>query len=78
MRRALFIPQFGELADPRLLADLAERAEGAGWDVVLVDEPAFSAQDWAQAGVTWLLTGFSQFEARAADIGKVADAGPGE
>lgn len=32
MRRGLFVPPFGELADPRLLAELASNAEDAGWD----------------------------------------------
>ena len=32
MHQALFVPPFGELADPRLLADLGSRAEQAGWD----------------------------------------------
>jgi alkanesulfonate monooxygenase SsuD/methylene tetrahydromethanopterin reductase-like flavin-dependent oxidoreductase (luciferase family) len=32
MHRALFVPPFGELADPRLLADLAHVAEDTGWD----------------------------------------------
>ncbi len=32
MRHALFLPPFGELADPRALADLAAAAEETGWD----------------------------------------------
>lgn len=32
MKRGLFLAPFDELVDPRLLADLAARAEGAGWD----------------------------------------------
>lgn len=32
MRHGLFLPPFGELADPRLLADLAAEAEVSGWD----------------------------------------------
>ena len=28
----LFVPPFGELADPRVLADIAAQAEAAGWD----------------------------------------------
>jgi alkanesulfonate monooxygenase SsuD/methylene tetrahydromethanopterin reductase-like flavin-dependent oxidoreductase (luciferase family) len=32
VRQALFVPPFGELADPRTLADLGWRAEQAGWD----------------------------------------------
>jgi len=36
MRRGLFLPPFGELADPRVLAELAVRAEDAGWDGVFL------------------------------------------
>lgn len=32
MHYALWVPNFGTLADVSLLADLAERSEGAGWD----------------------------------------------
>lgn len=32
MRYGLFLPPFGELADPRLLAELAAEAEASGWD----------------------------------------------
>ncbi len=36
MRFAVDIPNFGEFADPRLVADLARRAEEAGWDGLFV------------------------------------------
>jgi alkanesulfonate monooxygenase SsuD/methylene tetrahydromethanopterin reductase-like flavin-dependent oxidoreductase (luciferase family) len=32
MKRAIFVPPFGELADPRVLAGLAAAAEERGWD----------------------------------------------
>jgi hypothetical protein len=32
MRFAVDIPNFGDFADPRVVADLARRAEQAGWD----------------------------------------------
>lgn len=32
MRHALYVPPFGELADPRVLMELAAAAEAAGWD----------------------------------------------
>ena len=32
MKFAVFVPQFGDLADPRLLAELATEADEAGWD----------------------------------------------
>jgi alkanesulfonate monooxygenase SsuD/methylene tetrahydromethanopterin reductase-like flavin-dependent oxidoreductase (luciferase family) len=36
MRYAVDIPNFGDFADPRVVADLARRAEQAGWDGLLV------------------------------------------
>jgi alkanesulfonate monooxygenase SsuD/methylene tetrahydromethanopterin reductase-like flavin-dependent oxidoreductase (luciferase family) len=36
MRYGLDVTNFGEYADPRRLADLARRAEGAGWDGLFV------------------------------------------
>ena len=36
MPPAIFLPIFGELAEPRLVADLAAEAEAAGWDGVFV------------------------------------------
>jgi len=36
MRRALYLPPFGELAHPNVLADLAASAEGAGFDGVFL------------------------------------------
>lgn len=36
MRTGVFLPLFGELADPRTVADLAARAEATGWDGVFV------------------------------------------
>jgi alkanesulfonate monooxygenase SsuD/methylene tetrahydromethanopterin reductase-like flavin-dependent oxidoreductase (luciferase family) len=36
MKHLLYLPPFGELADPRLLADLAAEAEAAGWDGVFL------------------------------------------
>ena len=35
-RTAVFLPIFGELADPGVVADLAEEAEAAGWDGMFV------------------------------------------
>ncbi|WCB93205.1 F420-dependent glucose-6-phosphate dehydrogenase [Baekduia alba] len=43
-RRAIFVAPFDELADPRLLADLAAEAEAAGWDgFFLWDHIVYSA-----------------------------------
>src|ERR1700733_7411357 len=36
MRFAVDVPNFGDFADPRVLADLAQRAEEAGWDGLFV------------------------------------------
>jgi alkanesulfonate monooxygenase SsuD/methylene tetrahydromethanopterin reductase-like flavin-dependent oxidoreductase (luciferase family) len=36
MRFAVDVPNFGDFADPRVLADLARRAEQAGWDGLFV------------------------------------------
>ncbi|MFI6925305.1 hypothetical protein ACIBIZ_35555 [Nonomuraea spiralis] len=46
MRRGLYLPPFGELADPRVLADLAVRAEDAG--------------PYEAAGATWWLVQFPE------------------
>lgn len=44
MRHALFLPIFGELADPRTVAGLTAEAEEAGWDGVFVwDHMTFRA-----------------------------------
>ena len=43
-RRAVFIAPFDELADPRLIAQLAHRAEELGWDGFFVwDHITYSA-----------------------------------
>ena len=36
MKRGLYIPPFDDLADPRLIAELAARAEKVGWDGVFL------------------------------------------
>lgn len=54
MRYAAFVPPFGELADPRVVRDLAVTAEGAGWDGFFLwdhvlrppTEPAEIADPW--------------------------------
>ena len=43
LRRALFLPPFDALASPRVMADLGEAAEQAGWDGIFIwDHMAFS------------------------------------
>lgn len=53
MKRALFLPPFDDLSDPRLMADLAAEAERAGWDgwfvwdhVMRPDPPRPVADPW--------------------------------
>jgi alkanesulfonate monooxygenase SsuD/methylene tetrahydromethanopterin reductase-like flavin-dependent oxidoreductase (luciferase family) len=53
VKRALFLPPFDDLADPRLLAELAAEAERAGWDglflwdhVMRPDPPRPVADPW--------------------------------
>jgi len=36
MRYAIDVPNFGDFADPRVVADLARRAEDVGWDGLFV------------------------------------------
>src|ERR1700683_3526830 len=36
MRFAVDVPNFGDFADPRVVAELARRAEAAGWDGLFV------------------------------------------
>jgi alkanesulfonate monooxygenase SsuD/methylene tetrahydromethanopterin reductase-like flavin-dependent oxidoreductase (luciferase family) len=51
VRAAVFLPVFGELAEPRVLADLAARAEEEGWsgafvwDHMLYEEPVVDVAD---------------------------------
>jgi alkanesulfonate monooxygenase SsuD/methylene tetrahydromethanopterin reductase-like flavin-dependent oxidoreductase (luciferase family) len=54
----------------------ALRPEGSPFDVVLAPGPGAPSRLWADAGVTWLLTSFSQFETRVDDVRRAADAGP--
>jgi len=52
------------------------RPEGGPFDLVLAPDPGTPPRQWADAGVTWLLTPFSQFDTSLEDIRRVADAGP--
>ncbi len=55
MRFALFSPGFGSFADPRVLRDLARRAEGAGWHgYFLWDHILFGYPDTAPIGDPWV------------------------
>jgi alkanesulfonate monooxygenase SsuD/methylene tetrahydromethanopterin reductase-like flavin-dependent oxidoreductase (luciferase family) len=55
VRHALHLPPFGELADPRLLLDLAVEAEDAGWDgIFLWDHILRPATDPADIADVWV------------------------
>jgi alkanesulfonate monooxygenase SsuD/methylene tetrahydromethanopterin reductase-like flavin-dependent oxidoreductase (luciferase family) len=45
LKHLLYLPPFGELSDPRLLADLAAEAEAAGWDGVFLWDHVLRARD---------------------------------
>jgi alkanesulfonate monooxygenase SsuD/methylene tetrahydromethanopterin reductase-like flavin-dependent oxidoreductase (luciferase family) len=56
MRFAVDVPNFGDFADPRLLADLARRAEEAGWDGLFVwDHVTHSKDRRRQIADPWVL-----------------------
>ena len=38
-RRGIFVAPFGELSEPRLVAELAAEAEAAGWDGFFLWDP---------------------------------------
>jgi hypothetical protein len=51
MKRGLYLAPFDELADPRLLAELARVAESPGWDGLFVwDRIAYPPSDRAVGG----------------------------
>jgi alkanesulfonate monooxygenase SsuD/methylene tetrahydromethanopterin reductase-like flavin-dependent oxidoreductase (luciferase family) len=50
IRCAVGLPNVGEYGDPRVLMDLAQRAEGAGWDGVFIwDHVAYRERGWPVA-----------------------------
>ena len=53
MRHAVGLPNLGVFGDPRLLTDLAVRAEDAGWDGCFVwDHLLYREPDWPVANPT--------------------------
>jgi len=55
MKYGFFLPNFGPFGDPRCLADLAGRAEAAGWDGFFVwDHVLFSATDSYAVADPWI------------------------
>jgi len=71
-----------ELPGPEALAELAgeigqQRPAGVRpFDLVVEIDPGADAAPWAQAGATWVLTGFGR-EPRVVEVQKAIDAGPG-
>jgi alkanesulfonate monooxygenase SsuD/methylene tetrahydromethanopterin reductase-like flavin-dependent oxidoreductase (luciferase family) len=59
-----------------VMGALRAGAEAGPFDVVLAPEPGLAPRRWADAGVTWLLTPFSQFGTHPDDVRRAADAGP--
>jgi alkanesulfonate monooxygenase SsuD/methylene tetrahydromethanopterin reductase-like flavin-dependent oxidoreductase (luciferase family) len=45
MRYSLSVPNFGEFAAPEAFADIARRAEQAGWDALLVSDHVIAQKD---------------------------------
>lgn len=54
MRRGLFVAPFAELADPKLLAELAARAEGRGWDGFFLWDHVQYPAGVAEIGDAWV------------------------
>jgi alkanesulfonate monooxygenase SsuD/methylene tetrahydromethanopterin reductase-like flavin-dependent oxidoreductase (luciferase family) len=56
MRHALYLPPFGEHADPHVVVDLAVAAEEAGWDgIFLWDHMWRPASDVLDVADTWIM-----------------------
>jgi len=71
-----------ELPGPEALAELATEiararpADPRPFDLVVEIEPGDAAEPWAQAGATWVLTGFGP-RPTLADVQRAIDRGPG-
>lgn len=56
LRCAINIPNFGDFADPKVVADLARRAEEAGWDGLLVwDHIVYERRVRREIADPWIL-----------------------
>ncbi len=69
-----------QLPGPAELAELAEelgslRKDGDEFDLVVEVPPGADIEAWANAGATWVLTGFGS-DARESDVRAVIEAGP--
>ena len=62
VKRALFVPNFGDFAEPRAFADLAAEAERAGWDGlyiwdhILIEDATPMADPWVALAAATTLT----------------------
>lgn len=54
MRFGLDFPLFGDLADPRLVAEIASDAEAAGWEAVFVWDHIMYREPVTDAGDPWI------------------------
>jgi len=55
MHHALFLPPFGDFADPRVTAELAVAAEGAGWDGIFLWDHMWRPPDQVSGvGDVWI------------------------
>jgi alkanesulfonate monooxygenase SsuD/methylene tetrahydromethanopterin reductase-like flavin-dependent oxidoreductase (luciferase family) len=69
MRRGLYLAPFDELADPRVLADLASDAEAHGWDgLFLWDRIAYPPRGRAVADAWVALSAIASVTAGANGI----------
>ena len=77
MKRGLYLAPFHELADPRLLAELARVAESRGWDgLFLWDRIAYPPSDRAVGGTQRHRFQDGQPSYRADDHSALAEARP--
>ena len=53
-KRGLFLPAFDVLADPRVFADVAMRAEEAGWDGIFVWDHLLYAEPVTETADPWI------------------------
>jgi alkanesulfonate monooxygenase SsuD/methylene tetrahydromethanopterin reductase-like flavin-dependent oxidoreductase (luciferase family) len=63
-----------DLPGPEALAELAAEVPAPPFDIVVTNPPGVDLAPWAQAGATWLLTGFSK-QPRLDDVRAVIAAG---
>jgi alkanesulfonate monooxygenase SsuD/methylene tetrahydromethanopterin reductase-like flavin-dependent oxidoreductase (luciferase family) len=70
MRFAIDVPNFGDFADPRVVADLARRAEEAGWDGLFVwDHVTHSKSRRRQIADPWVLLTAAALATRTIRLG---------